>query len=228
MPGEFSGMQQTLQQPTLLGSGYDTAPMGVLFGGGGGVLVGPAWIGGKGFALIEQTTPHGTADTKVGGGGGGFELGYALVATDRWLVVPYMGLGGFSYSMKVTNKSPTSITLYPNETIGPGVESSYSASLWTGEFGLRANRLIFWGDGGMTVGAEIGYMASLTRDAWTGATTASPESAQIRGAYFKILVGGGAFLFDHHEKHEPGGHEAAGHEPSGQPPPPPPQAAPAQ
>jgi hypothetical protein len=56
--------------------------------------------------------------------------------------------------------------------------------------------------GGFMVGAEIGYMASLQRTAWEESTTqtSAPESAGIRGAYFRLIIGGGGFFF---EKHEP-------------------------
>jgi hypothetical protein len=194
MPGEFSALQGTLQQAGLLGAGYDSAPMALVYGGGLGGLIGPLWVGGKAFGMHAGTTPHGSADTSLTGVGGGGEIGYAVVATEDWLVVPFIGMGGFGYDLTVKSKGPL-LPVFPNGEVPAFGEVSYSASVLTGEIGLRANRLILFGAAGFTVGAELGYMSSLTRDAWATTSAASSESAAIQGAYFRLLVGGGGFLF---------------------------------
>jgi hypothetical protein len=195
MAGEFSALQKSLQGP--LGPGYDTAPMAVVLGGGLGALLGPVWVGGKIFGFFDATTPHSLANTSLTGFAGGAELGYALVANEDWLIVPFIGAGGFNYNLTVQNKGAL-FDVFPNESVPVGGEREYSSSLWTGEVGLRANRLILFGNAGITVGGELGYMSSLTRDAWTTTTSVSPESSEIRGAYFRIIVGGGAFMMKEH------------------------------
>jgi hypothetical protein len=193
--GEFSALQASLT-PSL-GAGYDTAPAGFMYGGGGGIFLGPVWLGGKGYGMHVSTTPHSLADTSLTASGGGGELGFAL-ATRRFLLVPFVGLGGFSYKLHVTDKSGA-LQVFQGETLSPGNSADFTASLLVGEVGLRANRLILFGEGtflgGVGVGAELGYMAALSRDAWAGNNAAASESASVRGAYFRIVVGGVGALF---------------------------------
>ena len=201
MSGGFSAMQNSLSQPTVFGVGYDAAPAGLIYGGGGGGLWNRLWIGGKGFGMYVATASTDRGTSTLTGGGGGGELGYAVIANHEWIVVPFFGLGGLGYGLKVKNSSPVGLTVYPRETIPSGGEQTYTAGFFTGELGLRATRLLFSGGGGFTVGAELGYMSSLQRAAWASASgSSSPESAELRGAYFRVLIGGGSLSF--REKHE--------------------------
>lgn len=194
MSGGFSAMQGTLGQPDTLGPGYDVAPAGFVWGGGGGGLWNRLWLGGKGYGLALDTSA--TESVGVSGGGGGFELGYAAIATERWLVVPFFGLGGFGYTVTVKNQGATPFAVYQGESIQAGAKSDFSAGFLTGEIGIRASRLLFWDTGGFMLGAELGYSSSLQRGAWeSSAGTRAPESAELRGAYFRLLVGGGGFSF---------------------------------
>lgn len=206
MTGGFSAMQSTLSQPSVLGTGYDVAPTGFVFGGGIGVLINRLWVGGKGFGMIVDTpnSTHGTAKLSAVGGGG--EVGYAVIASPHWLVVPYVGFGGLGYSLDVTNASNDPLPLYQGETIGRGGESKYTAGFFTAEAGIRVSRLIFSGSGGLMVGAEVGYLSALQRAAWASSSgTSAPESAELRGGYLRLIIGGG--LFSHrggeHGEHHP-------------------------
>ena len=194
MTGGFSAMQNTLSQSTALGGGYDAAPTGFVFGGGGGVLLNRLWVGAKGFGLLVDTPNSSRGSAKLSGIGGGGEVGYAVVASPHWLVVPFVGVGGFGYSLKVTNAGSNPLPVYANETIGRGAETKYTAGFVTGELGLRVSRLLLWGNSGLMVGAELGYLSALQRAAWESSSgTSAPESAELRGGYFKLLIGGGGF-----------------------------------
>jgi hypothetical protein len=206
MTGGFSAMQATLSQSSALGGGYDAAPTGFVFGGGGGALINRLWIGGKGFGMIVDTPNSSRGSAALSGAGGGGELGYAVVASPHWLVVPFVGVGGFSYSLSVTNTGSSPLPVYSGETIGRGGESKYTAGFVTGELGLRVSRLVFWGSGGLMVGAEIGYLSALQRAAWESSSgTSAPESAELRGGYFRLVIGGGAF------SQRGGGHDTEQH-----------------
>jgi hypothetical protein len=208
MTGGFSAMQNTLSQSTALGGGYDVAPTGFVFGAGGGVLLNRLWVGAKGFGLLVDTPNSSRGSAKLSGLGGGGEVGYAVVASPHWLVVPFVGVGGFGYSLSVTNAGNGPLPIYASETIGRGGENKYTAGFMTGELGIRVNRLIFWGNAGLTVGAELGYLSALQRAAWESSTgTSAPESAELRGGYFKLLVGGGGFSHRGGGQHE-GEHHA--------------------
>jgi hypothetical protein len=208
MTGGFSSMQSTLAQPSAVGAGYDAAPTGLVFGGGGGGLYRRLWVGGKGFGLAVDTvnTSHGT--TSLSGGGGGFELGYAVIASEEWLVVPFVGGGGFGYSLKVQNTNTRPLSFASGDPIPVDGQAKYTAGFLTGEIGIRASRLILWGDGGLMVGAEIGYLSALQRAAWESSSGVAPaEGAELRGGYFRLLVGGGGFSFrtrggGEHERHD--------------------------
>jgi hypothetical protein len=196
MTGGFSAMQSTLSQAASIGPGYDAAPTGIVFGGGGGALLNRIWVGGKGFgAYIDSVNTNRGTSTLTGAGGGG-ELGYAAVANGHWLVVPFFGVGGFGYTLKVQNATTTPLQAGTAQAIPVGGEAKYTASFLTGEIGLRISHLIFWGNAGLMVGAEVGYLSSLQRAAWTADSGNSPsESAELRGGYFRLLIGGGGFKF---------------------------------
>jgi len=204
MTGGFSAMEKALAQTSAVGAGYDVAPTGLVLGGGGGMLWGRAWLGGKGYGLFVDAVDSNTATTSLSGGGGGGELGYAVVATDRWLVIPFFGLGGFGYSVHVTNTSSAAMPIYARESIPAGAEAAYSAGFMTGELGVRVTRLLplgrsATGKGGFVLGAELGYTSSLQRGAWeSNRGVASPESAELRGGYFRLVIGGGGFQYRSH------------------------------
>gem|GEM_PF-1751717 len=206
MTGGFSAMQATLSQSSALGGGYDAAPTGFVFGGGGGVLINRLWVGGKGFGMIVDTPSSTRGTASLSGGGGGGEVGYAVVASPHWLVVPFVGVGGFGYSLSVTNAGSNPLPIYAGESIGRGGESKYTAGFLTGELGLRVSRLIFWGNAGLMVGAEMGYLSALQRAAWESSSgTSAPESAELRGGYFRLIIGGGGF------SHRGGPHDGEHH-----------------
>jgi len=206
MTGGFSALQTSLSQSSALGGGYDAAPTGFVFGGGGGVLINRLWVGGKGFGMLVDTPNSTRGSAKLSGAGGGGEVGYAVVASPHWLVVPFVGVGGFGYSLTVSNTGNNPLPVYSGETIARGGESTYTAGFMTGELGLRVSRLIFWGNAGLMVGAEMGYLSALQRAAWESSSgTSAPESAELRGGYFRLIIGGGGF------SHRGGGHDGEHH-----------------
>ena len=201
MSGDFSAMQGLLSQGTALGPGYGPANAGPIFGVGLGVLWNRLWFGAKGNLLIVATADSDRGTASLMGLGGGIEFGYAACSSDHWLVMPFFGLGGFGYKLNVKNSRSTAIPVYAGEAVPGGGERTYSAGFFTGEVGLRATRLFFGGgDSGLgaTVGAEIGYTASLQRAAWENTATevGGPESADLRGAFFRLMVGGGYLTFE--------------------------------
>ena len=197
MMGSFRGLEGALSSPSNLGPGYGVSTGGLTFGGGGGALLfGRLWIGGKGYGLTLGTgvTPSGSAS--LFGGGGGFELGVAAVNHARWLVIPYVGLGAFGYSLTVNNATGAAFKLSPNDTVPARGSQDFTAGSATGEVGLRVMRLLFSGSGGFAAGAEVGYMSALGRDAWKGPEKVNTglEAADMGAAYVRLIVGGGGFF----------------------------------
>jgi hypothetical protein len=197
MAGSFGALEETLSRNDLLGPGYGPAPAGVTFGGGGGALVGGRlWLGGGGYGAKIATTPTSKAKTDLHGGGGGLELGYAVLNADKWLLIPYVGFGGFGYELTITNLTNRTFRLFGTEQVGPGQTANFESGFWTGELGIRVFRLYFWKHGGFAVGADVGYRASLTRDSWHGGDRADlgQESARIGAGYLRLTLGGGGFF----------------------------------
>jgi hypothetical protein len=208
MSGDFSALEGALAKDTSLGPGYGVANAGVVYGGGGGALIKRFWIGGKGFGMSVGTAGTDRGTTNLTGGGGGFEVGYAVHSSAEWICVPFFGMGGFGYTLKV-NSSGNPVQVYAGEVIPANGVRTYTAGFLTSEVGIRASRMILFGSseshgGGLMVGAEIGYMTSLQRTAWeaTATNASAPESAGIRGAYIRLILGGGGFFFEKPEPHE--------------------------
>lgn len=191
-------MERTLGQPAAFGPGYDVPPAALLAGGGGGALLGSrVWLGGKGFGLFAPEQSSDRGGSRLNGGGGGFELGYAVMNARDWLVVPFFGVGSFGYNLRVKNRTGAALPLYPGEEVPVAQDREIEAGFWTAEIGVRANRLLFWENGGFTVGAELGYITALSRSAWTGGTEGAgdQETAGLGGVYFRLVLGGGGFSY---------------------------------
>jgi len=197
--GDFPAMQKTLGTQELLGVGYGPASTALTYGGGGGGLWNRLWIGGKGFghSVAMASSDHGSAT--LSGGGGGFEIGYAAVATQEWLIIPFFGVGLMGYTLNVKNATNAPLALSSRESVPVGGQREYSVGFATAEVGIRASRLLLLGggNGGFMVGAELGYTSSLQRSAWeeTSTKASQPESADLRAAYFRLVIGGGGFQF---------------------------------
>ena len=89
----------------------ELATRGFMLGGGGGaVLGGHLWLGGKGFGILTAPFVNARGEAMLTGGGGGAELGYVL-SRSRMLVIPFFSFGAFGYGLEVTNKSGQAMPL---------------------------------------------------------------------------------------------------------------------
>jgi hypothetical protein len=159
-------------------------------------------LAGGGYGVFVPTTNGQTGDVSLGGGGGGVALGYAVVNNRRWVVYPSIGVGGFGYSLDVTNVSGQSIELGADETLGPGEAGTYEAGFLTVDIGISANRLLFFDDedgaGGFAIGADAGFLTSVIGGEWATAEGVSADGldhARLQGAYLRLTLGGGGFFF---------------------------------
>lgn len=195
--GSFGGVGQDLGRTESLGNGSELGPMGLFIGGGGRGIFGPVVLGGKGFGIFGSSSPGANGDLSLGGGGGGFDLGWALVKTD-WLFFPFIGVGGMGVTVDVENTSNQVLRLGTQRTLSPGKTAALESGFFTGEFGFGLQRLLFWGDGkygrgGFLVGAEVGFLAALTGGDWTYGDADVPglAPARIKGGYLRLSLGGG-------------------------------------
>jgi hypothetical protein len=205
--GNIGGLESMLASPTGLGLSYAASNTGFLLGGGGGaVLWGHLWVGGKGYSLVNGGFQNSLGSVSVGASGGAFELGYAL-GGERMLVVPFFGVGGLNRSMSVENDSEQDMlditrSLAPDADgrrviAPPGGSREFNAPVGTLEAGIRVQRLLFSRSGGFSAGFELGFLGSIIEPPWEtdGYEVTNAEGASLEGVYIRLNIGGGGFLF---------------------------------
>ncbi len=181
-----------------LGPGARSPEFAYTVGGGGRMLLFHRLVvGGKGFGLFppEVGGPRGTA--RVGGGGGGLELGFAAVNRPKLLFFPYFGVGGFGLGLELRNTSQEAIQLGNAAPLLPDEERDYAAGFVYLEVGAGLHRLIFFGDGGLLVGFNVGGIFSVAPSRWAdgGDPIEGVDEPRLSGAYLQLTIGGGGFFF---------------------------------
>jgi hypothetical protein len=195
--GDLSTLDTALRAPDALGESYGIGSAALTLGGGGGaVLFGHLWVGGKGAGLLTAPFKNARGEALLTGGGGGFELGYVL-ARPRMLIIPYFSLGGFAYNLHVENDSGRPMPLQDVVTLAPGETREFRAAFATVELGLRVQRLLFSRTGGFIGGLEAGLLRSLSAAPWKSDRYefVNHSGALLEGVYVRITFGGGGFYF---------------------------------
>jgi hypothetical protein len=206
--GDISGLESMLAGPTALGASYAAPKSAVLIGGGGGaVLFGHLWLGGKGFGLVSGGFDNTLGAVTIGGGGGSFELGYVAVPLPQLFVIPYFGVGGFRAGIEVENLTTNALVdgtrSLAEDANGvrviapPGGTRNFEAGFATLDAGIRVMRLLSPRGGGFAAGFELGFLSSFTQPAWgtEGYEVTNAESAGLEGLYIRLNIGGGGFAF---------------------------------
>ena len=195
--GDLSTLDAALRSEQALGASYGIGRAGFTLGGGGGaVLGGHLWLGGKGFGMLTAPFVNARGEATLGGGGGGAEIGYVF-ARPRMLIVPFFGIGGFGYDLEVTNKSGQAMPLQQVLTLAPGESRHFKAGFLTVELGLKVHRLLFSRSGGFMGGIELGVLRSLSASPWKSDRYEFVDhaGALIEGVYARVTFGGGGGYF---------------------------------
>jgi hypothetical protein len=196
--GNLSGLDSALQAPDALGQSYGFGKAALLVGGGGGaILFGHLWVGGKGYGMFTGSSDNARGSATLRGGGGGFEVGYTVIPVEKLLLIPFFGFGGFGTELEVQNRTNRPIRIQPGVAIPANGTQIFSAGFPTLEIGLRVQRLLFFGSGGFTAGFEVGALSSFSSDPWRagGVELTNQKGAVLQGGYARINVGGGGFWF---------------------------------
>jgi hypothetical protein len=194
--GDLSTLETALRSEDALGASYGIGRAGFTLGGGGGaILGGHLWLGGKGFGLLTAPFDNARGEAMLTGGGGGGELGYVL-ARPRMLIIPFFGIGGFGYDLEVTNRSRQAMPLQQVLSLSPGESRHFKAGFLTVELGVKVHRLLFSGRGGFMGGLEVGVLRSLSTAPWKSDRYefANHTGALIEGVYARVTFGGGGGL----------------------------------
>ncbi|MEZ4444317.1 MAG: hypothetical protein R3B72_34910 [Polyangiaceae bacterium] len=180
-----------------LGTDAAIGDLAAQVGGGGFAMIGGVVLAGGGYGVFVPTSDGAQGGVALGGGGGGVALGYAVVNTREWIVYPSFGVGGFGYTMTITNTGGSPITLGSDDPIATGEQADFDAGFLTVDMGISANRLLFFGDGGFAVGLDAGFLTSVMSSNWEHGNAVADllERARLRGVYMRLTVGGGGFYF---------------------------------
>ncbi len=193
MVGPITGASAHLER--ALGDDGALGGLGWQLGGGGKALLWGLVIGGKGFFLAYPETATARGSASLRGGGGGFDLGYAVVHRADLIVVPFVGIGGIGFDLSVANITDEPLS-FGSEEIAGGEDGDFSGGFWYLEGGVGAHRFTMR-NGGPELGLEVGVMASFSSQEWTNTsddTVDGVPSPKFAGAYVKVTGGGGGFF----------------------------------
>ncbi|MCR9163974.1 MAG: hypothetical protein ACE37F_02270 [Nannocystaceae bacterium] len=194
--GDIGG---ALRAPNALGDRATSPEFGYTFGGGGrALLLRRLVIGGRGFGLFTPRVGGQRGFATVTAGGGGFELGVAAVNRKAWLLIPYVGGGAGGMTVEVANESDAPLAVADDEPIPVEGRRSYDAGFGYIEFGVATHRLLFFGDGGLALGLDVGGMISVAATPWNtgGRDLEGIDRPRLRGGFLRLTIGGGGFTFD--------------------------------
>lgn len=181
----------------MLGPGWAASDTAFAFGGGGGTLFGRRfWLGGKGYGIILPTESSDRGRAHVRGGGGGFDVGVAVINRPHALVIPYLGVGGFGVSVDVRNRTQTPMAVGAGSVLAPGEERTYDTGFWTIDAGVRTFALTFVKNGGWAAGVDIGLMTSLVPSSFEvdGIGLRDVPPGRMTAGYLRLMIGGGGFF----------------------------------
>lgn len=197
---QYGNFENEMARPRVLGNDFSISPLGMQFGGGGKMLIaGTLLVGGRGMGWALDTDQSQGANVFMAGGGGGFDLGYAVLNRDENLLYPYFGVGGYGVSIEVANVLATQSIPFGTARVAPGETDTFSTGFFTIDFGVGFQRLLFFGhDGGFIVGAEGGLMIPILHGDWEnedGGEITGLEKLGVSGGYLRLTLGGGGFFF---------------------------------
>lgn len=209
----YGNFENEMAKPRVLGNDFSIGTLSPQYGGGGWMMIaGTLMVGGRGFGYSIPASDSQGANVTIAGGGGGFTLGYAAYNQDAYLIYPYFGLGGYALSIEVQNQLASQSIEFGSARVAPGEVDVFQTGFYAFEFGVGLQRLLFFGDGGFTVGAEAGLTVPVSAGTWSDEgdnDVSGLEDLGVSGGYLRITLGGGGFFFgDDPSVHR---HESAKH-----------------
>jgi hypothetical protein len=182
----------------LVAAGYPAFGEDVLaLGGSGHGFHQRLLLGGSGQALLSpsETSLDGAFRSRLSGGYGHFDLGYAIVAAPRARLYPMLGIGGGATRLEITERS------------SPGFDEVLrsprrGARLTRGSFILDTSlgldvrvtaRRRENGVGGFAIGVRGGYTFTPLQTEWhldESSDVAGGPDAGLQGPYVRLMLGG--------------------------------------
>ncbi len=164
-------------------------------GGGGYGIIGRVMIGGEGHGLIGKGGTEKGYKTSVGGGYGFFNLGYVVYSRNNLKVYPLIGLGvgGMTFTI-VEERSLSFDEILDDPKRGVWLSTGgFLLNLALGTEYLLKLGEVEKEEGGLILGARIGYVLAPFKDGWKMdeiGVSGGPE-ASVAGPYLRLMIGGG-------------------------------------
>lgn len=191
----FGELSADLELDSSAGPGSAPRNTPMLIGGGAlTVLAAQLVLGGHGFGMISPGRQGDNGFVHATGGGGGFIIGWLVRNDYRVFAYPFAGFGGWGFAMEIENTSSSDIS-FGGDTIAPGASHQYSAGFPVVELGIGVQQR-FFDFGGFMVGAELGFLASLSSSGLKtrfNDTVPGVSETRLTGGYVRITIGSGGF-----------------------------------
>ncbi|MBK9013804.1 MAG: hypothetical protein IPM82_06800 [Saprospiraceae bacterium] len=199
-----NNMTDYLQEPTVIGTGYDPSPLGLQAGGEGYGLVGRFSLGGGGFGFNSFNASGPNGKVERAGGGGYFKMGYRFFTKNTSFVAFNAGVGGFGYSLKIKNTSTDNNIMFNRlDPILPGEEKTYDYGGTLFDLGFSFKSLFTKNMeakevGGFIAGLDAGCILGVPAGDWKGdeQIQGPPDPGVMVTPYIRLTIGGGGFKFE--------------------------------
>ncbi|MCS7086716.1 MAG: hypothetical protein NZ534_11660, partial [Bacteroidia bacterium] len=171
---------------------------------------GRALIGGNGFGGIFASGENANGSAEVRSAMGFFNVGAVAVAHNRFLLVPYLGVGGGNNSVRIRNQNPA-FPVYFDQNTAVGYERvrRYKNRGFALEAGVHFQFFIVSDDyederevEGLALGLEAGGLFRVP-GRWRDADDnfiRGPERLGFQGLYVRLTVGGGSYELKRRKK----------------------------
>jgi len=179
---------------------------GTMLTAGGGFLLNERYlVGGSGemvrYPETESIVPPGTPRDRyiLSGGGGGLDLGYALVNDGQTLLFPYLQGGYYGYTLEYHNNQTDSLPFFEGNPVAPGGVGTYTGAAPRVAIGIGLVHFLgsAEADGsrnGFVIAARLTWGVMPSRPSWEqeGKTVNNGGLTPAwNGVSFGISVGGG-------------------------------------
>jgi hypothetical protein len=183
-------------RPPLGGSAY--------FGGGLHVLFAKRVIlGFQAQGFYYHTAEDSIGQARINSSLFSGMIGYAAINRPRWLLYPYVGIGGGSYQMFLKNYSASTIYFGDNgaadrdfiNNINRTSRRTFTASHFDMEVGVSTRHFLME-RGHVMLGVDMGAYFRVAGSNWgasNGTEVANVSAPNISGGYLRFSIGGGIF-----------------------------------
>ena len=189
----------------------DFSSTGLTLNAGGGFVLGNGlMIGASGervsYPTVSAINGPGTPrdEYTLSGGGGGLDIGYAMVNSESTLLCPYIQGGYYGYTLDYTNNQNEPIPFFEGEPVPAGATASYTGAAPRVALGVGMVKLIGGGGesspvGGFVVAARLAWGTMLSRPRWQEPGGGDVNNGGLTPAYngvsLSVSIGGGMGRF---------------------------------